>query len=204
MKTETTVQANVATTEPKAHVAVKFTKVAAIAKGIRAVATQRRDLTISALFHALVNANISFMADMQREDAALFDNTLRTLLPVKFEKKAGGYVFDKVKAEKVRLDLGIEFQAAEWDAVADKLLAVWLKGNKAENSKELDAQEKRLKAGKGVSRELEKALAAGLSVHEIEVLFIKFKAAHGATLAVDAGNDSKAVRNKAKALEGLF
>lgn len=170
------------TTEMKEHASVKFTAVKAINKAIRGVATQRRDLTISALFSALVHADISFMADMQREDAALFDATLRTLLPVKFEKKAGGYVFNKEKADKVRADLGIEFQSSDWDVTADKLLSVWLKGHKAEAAAELDAQEKRAKAGKGVTRELEKALAAGLSLHEIEVLFVKFKAAHGGTL----------------------
>lgn len=164
---------------------VKQTAAKNIAKALRTQHTARRDLTISALFAALVHADVTYMAGMTKADAAMFDTTLRTMLPVQFKQKSGGYVFDKQKAEKVRGELGIEFQKTEWDSFAEKLLSVWLHGHQAAQEEEVDAQQKRQNAGKAVQRSLEKALAAGLSMHELEVLFTKFKAANGGVTAAD-------------------
>lgn len=158
---------------------VKQTAAKNIAKSLRTQHTARRDITISALFSALVHADTSYMAGFTKADAAMFDTTLRTMLPVQFKKATGGYTYDKVKADKIRAELGIEFQKAEWDDVADKLLNIWLHGHQAEQEQEIDVQVQRLNASKSVSRSLEKALNAGLSMHELEVLFIKFKAKNG-------------------------
>ena len=161
---------------------VKQTAAKNIAKSLRTQHTARRDITISALFTALVHADTSYMAGFTKADVAMFDTTLRVLLPVQFKKATGGYTYDKVKAEKIRTALGIEFQKAEWDDVADKLLNVWLNGHQKAQEEEVDVQEQRLNASKAVSRSLEKALNAGLSMHELEVLFIKFKAKNGGVI----------------------
>lgn len=98
---------------------VKQTAAKNIAKALRTQHTARRDLTISALFAALVHADVTYMAGMSKADAAMFDTTLRTMLPVQFKQKSGGYVFDKQKAEKVRGELGFNGSAFCADVAAN-------------------------------------------------------------------------------------
>ena len=76
----------------------KLIAVGNIQKTIRSAVEAKRNATISALFHGLVSSNVAFAADMRREDAADFDVTLRTLLPIRFNKEAGQYQFDQKKA----------------------------------------------------------------------------------------------------------
>lgn len=173
------------TTTNSNQTVIKQTAAKNIAKALRTQHTARRDLTISALFSALVHADITFMAGFTKADAAMFDTTLRTMLPVQFKQKQGGYVYDRQKADKLRAELSVTFNETAWEEFSDKLLGIWLHGHQAAQAEEVDAQQKRQNASKSVQRSLEKALAAGLSLHELEVLFTKFKAANGGVMAAD-------------------
>lgn len=99
-------------------------------KSIRAQLTKavtlKRDVTISALFHGLVSSNVAFTTGMQREDAADFDTVLRHLLPIKYDKKSNGYMFDGKKAfasaEKLGIDLENMRLAYKWEEVGRSAL----------------------------------------------------------------------------------
>lgn len=78
-----------------------------IQKTIKAAVEAKRNATISALFHGVVSSNVSFAADMQREDAADFDVTLRVLLPIRYNKEARQYQFDQKKAFASAEKLGL-------------------------------------------------------------------------------------------------
>lgn len=60
----------------------------------------KRNTTISALFHGLVNNNVSFVTGMRKEDMADFDSVLRMLLPVAWDAKNDLYVFSDKRAAK--------------------------------------------------------------------------------------------------------
>ena len=60
----------------------------------------KRNTTISALFHGLVNNNVSFVTGMRKEDMADFDSVLRPLLPVAWDAKNDCYVFSDKRAGK--------------------------------------------------------------------------------------------------------
>lgn len=85
----------------------KLIAVGNIQKTIRSAVEAKRNATISALFHGLVSSDVAFAADMRREDAADFDVTLRTLLPIRFNKEAGQYQFDQKKAFASAEKLGL-------------------------------------------------------------------------------------------------
>ncbi|AXY82044.1 hypothetical protein HOU72_gp44 [Pectobacterium phage Khlen] len=92
-------------------------------KSIRAQLTKavtlKRDVTISALFHGLVSSNVAFTSGMQREDAADFDTVLRHLLPIKYDKKSNGYMFDGKKAFASAEKLSINLEAMRTEYKAD-------------------------------------------------------------------------------------
>lgn len=93
----------------------KLTAANCIRKALGDVVEAKRNITISALFHGLVNSNVAWATDMQRSDAADFDMVLRTLLPIKFNKESGKYEFNAKKCYASAEKLGIELDTMRLD-----------------------------------------------------------------------------------------
>lgn len=94
----------------KAESTFKLIAPKAIRAQLTKAVTLKRDVTISALFHGLVSSNVAFTTGMQREDAADFDTVLRHLLPIKYDKKSNGYMFDGKKAFASADKIGINLE----------------------------------------------------------------------------------------------
>lgn len=164
---------------------VKRYKANEIKATIRNTATTRRDATISALFYALTSGNIEFLTDVKREELAEYDTTLRVLFPVKYVKKSNGYVFNREKCVEVCSKLDIEWQSKDFDKIANILLEFYNKNKSLSQAKELTAQELQDSAKKTLERTFKKAIEAGLTVGDVEVLFQKFKKTYGGNVLLD-------------------
>lgn len=88
----------------------KLIAVKSIPAQLTKAVTLKRDVTISALFHGLVSSNVAYTTGMKKTDAADFDTVLRQLLPIKFDKKSEGYMFDGKKAFKSADTLNIDLE----------------------------------------------------------------------------------------------
>lgn len=158
---------------------VKFYKVNAIGKAVRALDTQRRDLTISALYHAVIHGNVSFLKGFSRADAACFDSTLRALLPVTYRKDGEFYQFDAKKLVNVMETLGVNRDThKEFPVFAETVLDYWNMYNQRTKEAELDAQAVHDKAAKAFPKMLDKMYSEGLTASEMETMFIMWKKAH--------------------------
>lgn len=160
---------------------VKYYKVNAIGKAIKGMDTMRRDLTISALYHGLIHCNISYMTGLQREDAASFDTCLRKFIPVQWKKEGGFYQFDAKKLATNLQALGLADAAnykEDFDAFANIVLEYWNLNNAKAKGQELTDQQAHDKAAKQFPKMLENMYANGLTVTEMETMFIMFKQAH--------------------------
>lgn len=160
---------------------VKFYKVNAIGKAIKGMDTMRRDLTISALYHGLVHNNVSYMSGLQREDAASFDTCLRKFIPVQWKKEGSFYQFDakKLAANLTALGLGAPSEYKDdFDSFANIVLEYWNLNNAKAKGQELTDQQAHDKAAKQFPKMLESMYANGLTVTEMETMFIMFKQAH--------------------------
>ena len=85
----TTTNQGTAKAQPVANVQgveVRLTKVGSINAELRKVEHKKLAVTISALYHAVVFGNVSFMDSWKRTDATLLDATLRALFPVRFHQ----------------------------------------------------------------------------------------------------------------------
>ena len=137
---------------------------------------QRLVLSISALYHSVVNANIDFVAGWQRTDTTMLDTTLRQLMPVAWVKgdetkgTRAGYKFSKAKAAEVQKELNVEFQNESFESFVVKVLDYWNLHSDKVKTKELtleESQEAMRKRGKY----LVKAWAdSGIPLGELELL----------------------------------
>ena len=137
---------------------------------------QRLVLTISALYHSVVNANVDFVAGWNRTDTTMLDATLRPLFPVSWVKgdeakgTRAGYKFSKAKAEEVQKTLSVEFQTESFDSFVVKVLDYWNLNSDKVKTKELtleESQEAMRKRGKS----LVKAWAdSGIPLGELEIM----------------------------------
>jgi len=166
------------------HSIVKYYAVGKVASTIRSVETTRRDATISALYHSLIKGNVAFLDGFTRADTAMFDSTLRTLLPVQWRwadaaKTRGTYEYNKTKGAKVLAKFELAFADTTFEAFADAMLDYWMTNNQATKQAEIDAQTLHDNAAKRFQKQLEQAFGAGLTVSEIENAVILFKQSIG-------------------------
>lgn len=141
----------------------------------------RRDVTISALFHALCKANIAWTDGWTRLDSALLDGTIRGLCPTRFVEgnEAKGlrsqYQYNKDKAIKVLAELGVE-RDCSFSVFYSVLLAYWEKNNGKRKEAELSLDDQQEQMRNQMARLLKKWLDAGISLGEVEVMVKRARA----------------------------
>lgn len=141
----------------------------------------RRDVTISALFHALCKANIAWAEGWTRLDSALLDGTLRGLCPTRYveSNEAKGirasYQYNKDKAIKVLAELGVE-RDVEFSVFYSVLLAYWEKNNGKRKEQELSLDDQQEQMRNQMARLLKKWLDSGISLGEVEVMLKRARA----------------------------
>ena len=164
----------------------KLTAAASIVKALGDVVEAKRNITISALFHGLVSSNVSWATDMKRTDAADFDVVLRTLLPIKFDKANGKYVFNAKKCYASAEALGIELDTMRTDyKAADKqsrevivasfyssCMALYAAQAEEAKGNALDADQLRLGALQRVKNAIKKAKETGASDSDLVSMLI--------------------------------
>lgn len=164
----------------------KLTAAASIVKALGDVVEAKRNITISALFHGLISSNVSWATDMKRTDAADFDVVLRTLLPIKFDKTNGKYVFNAKKCYASAEALGIELDTMRTDyKAADKqgrevivasfyssCMALYAAQAEEAKGNALDADQLRLGALQRVKNAIKKAKETGASDSDLVSMLI--------------------------------
>ena len=164
----------------------KLTAAAGIRKALSGVVEAKRNITISALFHGLISSNVSWATDMKRTDAADFDVVLRTLLPIKFDKANGKYVFNAKKCYASAEALGIELDTMRTDyKAADKqgrevivasfyssCMALYAAQAEEAKGNALDADQLRLGALQRVKNAIKKAKETGASDSDLVSMLI--------------------------------
>ena len=151
-------------------VEVRLTKVGSINAELRKVEHKKLAVTISALYHAVVFGNVSFMDSWKRTDATLLDATLRTLFPVRFHKDK--YTFSTDKAKVVQEQLGVTFKIATFEEFTDKVMAYHASNAKKVKSKELDAAAIGASLNKSAIALIKKFQANGVSLDAIKTAII--------------------------------
>ena len=168
------------------HATIKAYSVNSIRTSIMKLDTQRRDITISALYYALTSSNISYLKSMSQTDVACFDSTLRALIPATWQRKGMFWQFnhDKKAASLEKLGLvldpGVTMSFEDFATVA---LTYWESKQEATKKAELTAQEEHDNAAKAFNRYLESAYSKGLTVSEMETALILFKKSHSLPIA---------------------
>ena len=169
----TTANQGTAKAQPVANVQgveVRLTKVGSINTELRKVEHKKLAVTISALYHAVVFGNVSFMDSWKRTDATLLDATLRALFPVRFHKEK--YTFSADKAKAVQEQLGVTFQIATFEEFAAKVLAYHASNAKKAKNKELDAAAIGASLNKSAIALIKKFQAAGVSLDALKTAII--------------------------------
>lgn len=155
---------------------VKQVSVKTLSSAFKKNNNQRLILTISALYHSVVNANVEFISSWQRTDTTMLDATLRPLFPVAWTKGdeskgiRAGYKFNKAKAAEVQALLTVTFQTESFESFVVKVLDYWNQHSDKVKTKELtleESQEAMRKRGKS----LVKAWAdSGIPLGELELM----------------------------------
>ena len=151
-------------------VEVRLTKVGSINAELRKVEHKKLAVTISALYHAVVFGNVSFMDSWKRTDATLLDATLRALFPVRYHKDK--YTFNADKAKAVQEQLGVTFQIATFDEFAAKVLAYHAMSSQKVKAKELDAAAIGASLNKSAIALIKKFLANGVSLDALKTAIV--------------------------------
>lgn len=146
-----TTTATTATTKPTQYADIlgyscALVKVRSIDTELRKVEHKRLTVSISALYHALIHANVSYMDKWQRTDAVMLEPALRGCFPVRFDKKSNRYLFDGNKARAWQESLGVTFQAEQFDTFAAKVLEFYRSTEQQAKAQDLEANPTELKA----------------------------------------------------------
>ncbi|UMW87783.1 hypothetical protein OY1_02 [Vibrio phage OY1] len=155
--------------------APKLTSVKQIRTQLIKAETMRRNVTISALYHALVKSNVAWMDNWSRTDAAMLDATLRVLCPTKWVKPdaskgiKGHYKRDTKKADEIMGKLGVnrEMTYPEFYPILEQY---WLENSEKKKSEELTLDQKQGKLKGQMARLLGQWAEAGLSYGEVETM----------------------------------
>ena len=155
---------------------IKQVSVKTLSSAFKRNNNQRMVLTISALYHSVINANVEFISSWQRTDTTMLDATLRPLFPVAWTKGdeakgiRAGYKFSKTKAEEVQKTLSVEFQTESFESFVTKVLDYWNLHSDKVKAKELTLEESQ-EAMRKRGRSLVKAWAdSGIPLGELELL----------------------------------
>ena len=151
-------------------VEVRLTKVGSINAELRKVEHKKLSVTISALYHAVIFGNVSFMDSWKRTDATLLDATLRALFPVRYHKDK--YAFSADKAKAVQEQLGVTFQIATFEEFAAKVLAYHAASSGKVKAKELDAAAIGASLNKSAIALIKKFQANGVSLDALKTAII--------------------------------
>ena len=151
-------------------VEVRLTKVGSINAELRKVEHKKLAVTISALYHAVIFGNVSFMDSWKRTDATLLDATLRALFPVRFHKDR--YTFSADKAKAVQAQLGVTFQIATFSEFAAKVMEYHANNTNKVKAKELDAAAIGASLNKSAIALIKKFQANGISLDALKTAII--------------------------------
>lgn len=128
--------------------APKLSTVKNILPALRKIDTMRRDETISALFHAMVNNNISFLDNAESHDIALFDVTIKKFFPVNMvkndKKEFVCFKYSKEKNIKFKTELGIsddKDNKIEWNKFYGIMFVYWTLNHVKAKNDQLSAEE---------------------------------------------------------------
>ena len=121
-------------------------KVGSIDTELRKVEHKRLAVTISALYHALIHANVSYMDKWERSDAVMLEPALRGCFPVRFDKKSSRYLFDANKAKAWQESLSVAFQSELFDTFAAKVLEFYRSKEQQAKQQDLEANPAEVKA----------------------------------------------------------
>lgn len=155
---------------------VKQVSVKTLSSAFKKNNNQRLVLTISALYHSVVNANVDFVVGWTRTDTTMLDATLRPLFPVAWVKgdeakgTRAGYKFSKAKAEEVQKTLEVQFQTETFESFVVKVLDYWNQHSDKVKAKELtleESQEAMRKRGKSLVKAW---MNSGIPLGELEIL----------------------------------
>lgn len=169
----TTMNQGTAKAQPTANVQgveVRLTKVGSINAELRKVEHKKLAVTISALYHAVIFGNVSFMDSWKRTDATLLDATLRALFPVRFHKDK--YTFNADKAKAVQEQLKVTFQIATFEEFAVKVMAFHATSSGKVKAKELDAAAMGDSLNKSAIALVKKFQAYGVSLDALKTVII--------------------------------
>ena len=171
--TTTTTAKGTAKAQPTANVQgveVRLVKVGSINAELRKVEHKQLAVTISALYHAVVFGNVSFMDSWKRTDATLLDATLRALFPVRYHKDK--YTFNADKAKAVQEQLGVTFQIATFEEFTAKVLAYHATSSDKVKAKELDAAAIGASLNKSAIALIKKFQANGVSLDALKTAIV--------------------------------
>ena len=155
---------------------VKQVSVKTLSSAFKKNNNQRLVLSISALYHSVVNANIDFMSVWQRTDTTMLDTTLRTLMPVAWVKgdeakgTRAGYKFNKTKAEDVQKILDVQFQTESFESFVVKVLDYWNQHSDKVKTKELTLEESQEAMRKRMKSLVVAWMNSGIPLGELEIL----------------------------------
>lgn len=171
--TACTANQGTAKAQPTANVQgveVRLVKVGSINAELRKVEHKKLAVTISALYHAVIFGNVSFMDSWKRTDATLLDATLRALFPVRYHKDK--YTFNADKAKAVQEQLGVTFQIATFEEFAAKVLAYHAASSNKVKAKELDAAAIGASLNKSAIALIKKFQANGVSLDALKTAIV--------------------------------
>lgn len=151
-------------------VEVRLTKVGSINAELRKVEHKKLAVTISALYHAVIFGNVSFMDNWKRTDATLLDATLRALFPVRFHKDK--YTFSADKAKAVQEQIGIAFQLTTFEEFAAKVMTYHAASSEKVKGKELDAAAIGVSLNKSAIALIKKFQANGVSLDALKTAIV--------------------------------
>lgn len=152
-------------------VEIKLVRVTQINAELRRVEHRKLAVTISALYHAIVFGNVSFMDGWKRTDATLLDATLRALMPVSYTKDAK-YVHNSAKAKDVQEKLNIQFQLCGFAEFTARVMAYYTTASTQVKRAELDAAAIGESLQKSAIALIKKFQANGVSLDAIKTAII--------------------------------
>lgn len=126
----------------------KLAPVKSLLDSLRKADYVRRDLTISALYHAMINNNVAFLDNAEQHDLALLDGTVKKFFPVNMikndKKEFVGFKYSKELNIKFKTELNIpdyKDNKIEWEEFYIIMLAYWEKNHVKAKKNQLTAEE---------------------------------------------------------------
>lgn len=126
----------------------KLAPVKSLLDSLRKADYVRRDLTISALYHAMINNNVAFLDNAEQHDLALLDGTVKKFFPVNMikndKKEFLGFKYSKDLNVKFKTELNIpddKDNKIEWEEFYLIMLSYWEKNHVKAKKNQLTAEQ---------------------------------------------------------------